>query len=84
MKIAQVRHGKVTIGYDSDPRTTGFAAALTPDVALVDVSDIDGIEIGWSAAPIDGERWAFAATQEALDQALAARQHLIDEAANAQ
>jgi hypothetical protein len=71
MKIAQIRHGKVTVLYGTDPRTTGFAASLPPDVSLVDASDIDGIDIGWSSAPIDGERWAFAATQDALDKALA-------------
>jgi hypothetical protein len=74
MNIAQIRNGKVTVLYGTDPRNTGFTSSFPPDVSLVDASDIDGIEVGWSATYIGGGRWAFAATQDALDNALAARQ----------
>jgi hypothetical protein len=74
MIIAQIRNGKVTVLYGTDPRNTGFTSSFPPDVSLVDASDIDGIEVGWSAAFIGSGRWAFAATQADLDAALASRQ----------
>lgn len=73
MIIAQVKHGRVSAAYLTDPRELGFASALPPGIELCDASDFPDVTAGWYATPLDAETWVFGATAAALDQVLAER-----------